>query len=146
VLVEGIQRELGIMPEYSVADDGTLVYLPVNTTAGSATVAEVDRSGKSRILDPSWEARFSSVGLSPDGRRVAVSLNEIGNGTGGMLWVKQLDAGPLTRLTFDGGINYRAAWLPDGRTLSFSSDRSGPGTFLFQTRRWQRQTGAALPR
>ena len=133
-LIPGIQRELAIMPEYAVANDGTLVYLPINTTAGSATAAEVDRSGRSRVLDPTWEARFSSMGLSPDGRRLAVSLNDVGGGTGGMLWVKQLDAGPLTRLTFDGGINYRAAWRPDGRTLSFSSDRQGPSTFLFEMR------------
>jgi serine/threonine-protein kinase len=133
-LVAGVQRELGIMPEYAVANDGTLIYLPINATAGSATAAEVDRSGRSRILDPTWESRFSSVSLSPDGRRLAVSLNEVTGGTGGMLWVKQLDAGPLTRLTFDGGINYRAAWMPDGRTLSFSSDRTGPGTFLYKMR------------
>jgi serine/threonine-protein kinase len=55
-------------------------------------------------------------------------------GAGSTLWVKQLDAGPLTRLTFTtGATNYRAAWLPDGRTLSYSSDVSG-GTHLYRIR------------
>jgi Tol biopolymer transport system component len=48
--------------------------------------------------------------------------------------VKQLDAGPLTRLSFDGTINYRAAWRPDSRSLSFTSDRHAPFSFLYQLR------------
>ncbi len=45
-----------------------------------------------------------------------------------MLWVKQLDAGPLTRLTFTGSINYRGAWMADGRSVSYSSDGGSDGT------------------
>ncbi len=131
VLLSGVQSELTIIPEFAVADDGTMVYLPSSLTAGRATPAEVDRNGKSRILDPAWLGRFNSMTLSPDGRRVAVGMGE---GTGGMLWVKQLDAGPLTRITFDGTINYRGAWMADGRTLSYSSDRQGPATYLYRVR------------
>ncbi|MEO6057090.1 MAG: hypothetical protein ABIQ49_09655, partial [Gemmatimonadales bacterium] len=131
VLLSGVQSELTIIPEFTVADDGTMVYLPANLTAGRATPAEVDRTGKGRVLDPSWLGRFNSVTLSPEGRRVAVGMAE---GTGGMLWVKQLDAGPLTRLTFDGTINYRGAWMADGKSLSFSSDMHGPATFLYRVR------------
>jgi len=130
-LMSGVQTELTIIPEFAVADDGTMVYLPSNLTAGRATAAEVDRKGKSRVLDPAWLGRFNSLTLSPDGRRVAVGLAE---GTGGMLWVKQLDAGPLTRVTFEGTINYRGAWMADGKTLSFSSDMHGPATRLFRVR------------
>jgi serine/threonine-protein kinase len=130
-LMSGVQSELTIIPEFAVADDGTMVYLPSNLTAGRATPAEVDRKGKGRVLDPAWLGRFNSLTLSPDGRRVAVGLAE---GTGGMLWVKQLDAGPLTRITFEGTINYRGAWMADGKTLSFSSDMRGPATRLFRVR------------
>ncbi|MEO6058257.1 MAG: protein kinase, partial [Gemmatimonadales bacterium] len=132
LLLSGVQLELGIIPEFAVADDGTLVYLPANAATGLATAAEVDRNGRSRVLDPVWQARFISMGLSPDGRRLAVSTLD---GSGSALWVKQLDAGPLTRLTFGGGsINYRGAWMPDGRTLSFSSDARGAGTYLYRVR------------
>ena len=131
LLLTGVQLELGIIPEFAVSDDGTLVYLPANA-GGSATVAEVDRTGRSRILDPSWRDRFVSMNLSPDGRQVAASTLQ---GAGTTLWVKQLDAGPLTRLTFDtAAVNYRGAWLPDGRTLSFSSDATRRGTFLYRLR------------
>jgi Tol biopolymer transport system component len=132
VLMSGVQVELGVTPEFTVADDGTVVYLPSNSSAGLATVAEVDRAGKSRVLDPGWKGRFVSADAAPDGRRVAVATLE---GAGSTLWVKQLDAGPLTRLTFTTGpINYRAGWMPDGRTLSYSSDAQGSGTHLFRIR------------
>jgi serine/threonine-protein kinase len=131
LLLSGVQSELAIVPEFTVANDGTMIYLPANATAGRGTPAEVDRTGKARVLDPSWLGRFTSLTLSPDGHRLAASLAD---GTGGMLWVKQLDAGPLTRLTFDGTINYRGAWTADGNSLSFSSDMGGTATHLFKVR------------
>ena len=130
-VLSGVQVEIGVIPEFAVADDGTLVYLPSNAFAGVSTVAEVDRAGHARVLDPDWKGRFISANLSPDGRRIAVSTLE---GAGSTLWVKQLDAGPLTRLTFTTGVtNYRGAWFPDGRSLSYSSDVQG-GTHLYRIR------------
>ena len=41
------------------------------------------------------------------------------------LWVKQLDMGPLSRLTFEGTINRRVTWSPDGQSLTFISNRAG---------------------
>ena len=131
LLLTGVQLELGIIPEFAIADDGTLVYLPASS-GGTATLARVDRTGRSRVLDPSWRGRLVSMNPSPDGRRVAMSTLE---GAGSTLWVKQLDAGPLTRLTFEtASVSYRAAWMPDGRTLSFSSDAKGGGTYLYRIR------------
>jgi serine/threonine-protein kinase len=131
LLLTGVQLELGIIPELDLSDEGTLVYLPASA-GGSATVAEVDRAGRSRVLDPSWVDRFVSMNPSPDGRQVAASTLQ---GAGTTLWIKQLDAGPLIRLTFDtSAVNYRGAWLPDNRTVSFSSDANRRGTFLYGIR------------
>jgi serine/threonine-protein kinase len=133
-LVTGIHLELGIIPQLSVADDGTLVYLPASQTgfaSGGGLVARVDRLGRSTALDPDWKERFSSLALSPDGRRLAVSITA---GALTQLWVKQLDAGPLTRLTFDGTLNYRAAWRPDGRTLSYTTNRERQLSHLYAVR------------
>jgi serine/threonine-protein kinase len=130
VLLTGVQLELGVTPGFSVANDGTLVYLAANQAGSDAVVARVDRTGNATDLDSSWVERFSSMGLSPDGRRLAVSVLD---GADNVLWVKQLDAGPLTRLSFDGALNYRPAWRADGRSLSFTSDRDR-FSFLFQIR------------
>jgi eukaryotic-like serine/threonine-protein kinase len=130
-VLSGVQVEIGVIPQFAVADDGTLLYLPSNAFAGVSTVAEVDRAGHARVLDPGWKGRFISANPSPDGRRIAVATLE---GAGSTLWVKQLDAGPLTRLTFTTGVtNYRGAWFPDGRSLSYSSDVRG-STHLYRMR------------
>jgi Tol biopolymer transport system component/tRNA A-37 threonylcarbamoyl transferase component Bud32 len=133
-LLTGINLELGIIPQMSIADDGTLVYLPV-TQSGVGTItsliARVGRDGKAAAVDPDWKAAFGSLALSPDGRRLAVSIL---TGSDNQLWVKQLDSGPLTRLTLDGTLNYRAAWRPDGRTLSFTSNREGGFSHLYDIR------------
>jgi serine/threonine-protein kinase len=133
-LVTGMFLGLGIVPQVSIADDGTLVYLPAVQTGfggAGALVARVDRAGKSTALDPDWRERFGSLSLSPDGRRLAVSIT---SGPLAQLWVKQLDAGPLTRLTFDGTLNYRATWRPDGRTVSYTSNRDRALSHLYQIR------------
>ena len=131
VLLSGVQLELGITPELAVADDGTLLYLAADQTGTSSTVARVDRTGHAKPVDPEWVTRFTSLALAPDGRRLAVSTLER---SANVLWVKQLDAGPLTRLSFEGDLNYRPAWRADGRSLSFTSDLQQPFSFLYQTR------------
>ncbi|MGH7512807.1 MAG: protein kinase domain-containing protein [Gemmatimonadales bacterium] len=133
-LLTGVHLELGITPEMAIADDGTLIYLPsaqAGVGAAGALVARVDRGGKATAVDPSWKQTFSSLALSPDGRRLAVSVL---NGAANEVWVKQLDAGPLTRLSFDGTLNYRAAWRPDGRTLSYTSNRDSSLSHLYHVR------------
>jgi Tol biopolymer transport system component len=109
------------------------MYLPSNQVgfANASVVARVDRSGKSTVLDPDWRVTLNSLSLSPDGKRLAVG---IASSATSQLWVKQLDAGPLTRLTFDGSLNYRSAWRPDGRTLSYTSNRDRELSYLYQIR------------
>ena len=130
-LLSGVQLELGIIPEFSVADDGTMMYLAADSASGNSVVMRVDRAGRATVLDPAWRANFSSLALSPDGRRLAVSIQAGGRSD---LWVKQLDAGPLTRLTFTGTLNYRAAWRPDGRSFAFTSDRDHGLSLLYSVR------------
>jgi len=64
------------------------------------------------------------VALSPDGRSIAVT--HAANGVTD-IYVKELDRGPFTRLTFEGRLNTRAVWSPDGRSVWFISDRDGHG-------------------
>jgi serine/threonine-protein kinase len=130
-LFTGVQVELGITPDFTLADDGTLVYLASNQTGTSAMLARVDRTGGTRLLAPTWLPRFSSIALSPDGRRVALSTLEQSRNN---VWMKQLDDGPLTQLSFDGTINYRPAWLADGRSISFTSDARDGRSYLYRMR------------
>ncbi|HEY6061611.1 MAG TPA: protein kinase, partial [Gemmatimonadales bacterium] len=119
-LLSGVQLEQGVVPEVSIADDGTMLYLPADPRGGDVRVVRVDRQGRPVVLDPDWQANINTLALSADGRRLAVSIAAEGRTD---LWVKQLDAGPLTRVTFSGTLNYRAAWEPGGRSLSYTSDQ-----------------------
>ena len=122
-LLSGVGIVSGIAPDMSVSANGTLVYRPAGGSAESFMPVRVDRTGTVTALDPAWHDNMQYLALSPDGRWVATDVPAQGGRID--IWVKQLPTGPLSRLTFDGSLNYRAAWTPDGRSLSYSSDRDG---------------------
>ncbi len=129
-VLTGVQADNGIVPEMSVSASGSLVYLPNGGGRDQFTVVRVTRDGRMTTVDSAWRGSINSMALSPDGSRLAVSI--VGGGRTDV-WIKQLSTGPLTRITFDGTLNYRPAWRPDGRTVSFTSDRSGP-SYLYTLR------------
>ncbi len=57
------------------------------------------------------------------------------------LWVKQLPSGPFSRLTFEGSLNIRPNWTPDGKSLIYvSSSDSGRTTAI-----WRRRADGSAP-
>jgi hypothetical protein len=137
-IVDGVyERGLG-RTDVALAADGTLMYS--TGVANESELVRVGRDGVATEVDPGWRGAFQSLALSPDGTRLAVSIARDRVPLGAPLstpqdvWIKQLDRGPLSRLTFDGASNSRPAWLPDGRTVSFNSDREGPTLTLWTAR------------
>ena len=137
-LFSQVRVQIGITPEFTVSQNGTVMYMRSDAGQGVVPV-RVDRSGVAAPIDSTWADNVGSLALSPDGRRLAVS---IAGDRRIDLWVKDLDTGPLTRLTFEGNLNYRPAWMPDGRTVSFMSDRNAGKTHMFSTR----ADGSGVPR
>ncbi len=118
----------GIARNLAVSSTGTLV-LEVGgpTAAGSGlqhTLVWVDRTGVQRPVDSTWTFRLSRAGgnvgwaLSPDGTRLAVGLN---TDAGDDIWIKELPAGPLSRVTFDSANEARPRWTRDGRSVTYIS-------------------------
>ncbi len=121
-LLDGVRVDnFSYTPQIALSQTGTLLY-QAGIGANSEQVAWVELDGTAQRVDSAWLGDFGGVALSPDGTRLAVSLYT-GEGEEG-IWVKRLDSGPLTRLTFEGSLNYRPAWTPDGRSIAFISDRS----------------------
>jgi Tol biopolymer transport system component len=108
----------------SLTPDGQMIYM--NGVARRQLVM-IGANGVERPLgDP---GAYSWPRLSPDGRRIAVS---VGTFARRQVWVYELPNGPFTQVTGTGDINDRAEWFGDSRTLLFRSDRDGRNAIYAQ--------------
>ncbi len=115
VVLDNVYWTAGVdRPWLSVADNGTAVYVPGDSS--NRHLVWVDRRGQVTQL-PGEPAQISHASVSPDGRRVAY-----GNATA--LWVLDLATGARTRILSDVG-TLAAAWMPDSQRLAVSSNSSG---------------------
>jgi Tol biopolymer transport system component len=104
---------------------GTLVYRRNN--AGAATVDMlqfVNPAGKKEPLR-SKPGVYGWASLSPDGKRIALSVVEGGSED---IWVYDQQRDAMTRLTFGGEFYRFPAWSPDGQHVVFAR-RIGGGIF-----------------
>jgi serine/threonine-protein kinase len=118
-VLEGVQVNLnagfGLL---TWSKSGSMVFVRGIGGSPDNTLVRVARNGLATTIDSSWLGQFNSFALSPDGKRIAVG---VGTGSGLNIWVKQLDKGPFTRLTF-GNQDHRPLWSPDGRSVAFLRD------------------------
>ncbi len=108
------------------ADGSRLVYVhePILQAEGMKEMVWVSRSGEVSALEHNWQFRQSEggFGLSPDGKKLV--LDEVTTAVSGV-WVKDLETGLRSRLTFHDSEHRKARWAPDGRSVTFLSDRGG---------------------
>jgi serine/threonine-protein kinase len=122
-LLEGVDVRNEGATDIALSRSGTLVYTTESFNAPEE-IAWLTRDGRTDKVDPDWvrDWEFEGVALSPDATRLAVVIETEERGD---IWIKQLDRGPLSRLTFEGGYNGYPAWTPDGRSVGFLSLRDG---------------------
>lgn len=121
-------RMVGTTTNYTIGNDGTLVYMTA-ASSGRRELVWVDRSGRQELV--SGADRYYQVRISPDGARIAMHIDdENGNSD---IWVQDLFRNTLSRLTFEGE-NFRPEWTPDGEWILFSSNRTGKGFGIFRKR------------
>jgi hypothetical protein len=134
-VLDNLAYSRGGDPEYDVSASGTLVYRKGGGAAATMkTVQWVDSSGRKEPLRAKPGNYQSSVRLSPDGKRLAMLINE---GAGQDFWVYDIQRDAMTRLTFGGNFCTNAAWSPDGRYVVFGA--IGGGIF------WTRADGGGQP-
>ncbi len=119
-VLEGVWTNLSSgAAHFSVATDGTLVYVPARSLFGERTLVSVDRAGVAR---PLLEARrpYEDLALSPDGRRLALTIE----GPAWNSWVLELARSTLSRFTLEHD-NRDPFWTPDSKRIIYSSFRAG---------------------
>ncbi|MEX2117626.1 MAG: protein kinase [Bacteroidota bacterium] len=107
---------------FAVSNNGIFVYQTGSSTSG-IQMTWVDRTGKTlrKVGEP---ALFGGGQLSPDGKRLAVSVFEP-QSRNRDIWVYDLARDVRTRFTFDPGVEEYPVWSPDGTRLMYASDKKG---------------------
>ena len=119
--------QFSAVPQFTIARNGTAVYLPASGREAVQPMMIADRSGSiSRIAAPVH--RYSDPRVSPDGRRIAVHVFEEGRDN----WVLDLRSGAFTRLTFDPGEDETPVWSPDGKWIFWTSTRENVNRAIYR--------------
>jgi dipeptidyl aminopeptidase/acylaminoacyl peptidase len=107
-IVENVaMRANGDLADYAVSSTGTLVF----REATLHELVSVDRdSGVIRPLSTNLR-RFALPRLSPDGKRLAMEIQESPH----QIWMLDLERDVLTPLTTEATGSHNFAWAPDGR-------------------------------
>jgi serine/threonine-protein kinase len=126
-VVQGITTEPGPGgAQYSFAGNGTLAYISGAVEVPEYPVVWVDREGETSKL---WDdaASYASPAVSPDGKRLALSVMRDNNWD---VWVYDMEREVATRLTFDDSYDADQIWSHDGQYIIFTSNRDGrPGPY-----------------
>ncbi len=110
----------GAAGAFTVSETGVLAYQTGSGVVRSQLVW-FDRGGK-QIGLLGDQADYSDVELSPDGRRLAVSVLDPAAGTRD-LWLYDVKRELRTRFTFDSANEFESIWSPDGDRLAFARSK-----------------------
>ena len=124
--------------QFSVATNGTLVYLPgeVRTRAtDAAPLLMFDRAGQSRTLRSKPEV-WDRMQFASDGHRLVTSL---ANDTSVNVWILDTTRDILSKVTFGGVAEVYPAWSADDKWIAYTTSQDSGNIYV------QRADGAGTP-
>jgi serine/threonine-protein kinase len=110
-VIEGVEPT-----RFTVSASGAVLYSIDPSARASSELVWVTRDGGIVPFDSTWRGRFEYPALSPDGTALAVSVR----GKTTDLWIRRAD-GTRQKVIAEGAANWRASWMPDGRSFAFIS-------------------------
>ncbi len=114
---------------FSVSENGTLVYQN-GSGASFSELGWFDREGK-QLSTLGIPARYASPRLSPDGKKVAVDIDDP-QSSNTDIWLIEATQEVRYRLTFDPSQDETPLWSHDGRHILWLSDRGGKNGFYLK--------------
>ena len=111
---------------------GTLIYLSGKNIGEAPSAVWLDAAGVQKPLWATPPGPLLSPRLSPDGAKLAVSLNR-------NIWVYDPQRGSTLRLSFDSATDAYPVWTPDGKHIVYNSRTGGGGIW------WVRSDGSDQP-
>jgi len=115
-VLEGVVTQARGDAHFSLAEDGTLVYVPgTGGGVGQLRFVWVDREGREEPVAAEPRA-YQEFSLSPDGTKIAVRVLDPENTD---VWIYDLVRDTQMRLTFDPAIESFPIWTPDGQRVAF---------------------------
>jgi predicted Ser/Thr protein kinase len=118
-LVDGVAYNNVFGADFDMSSSGTLVY---RRSAGvsNRVVSWLDSSGKTTpvLAKPGG---YSTPRLSPDGKRLALSIESVEQKREENLWIYDLTRKTMMRPSFDSEPQDYPVWTPDGAFLAFRS-------------------------
>ena len=133
-VLENVLQSFDGAAQLSVAQSGSVVYVPGRFVSSDRQLMTVDRTGNAIPLAAPARA-YSAPRVSPDGQKLLVTIT----GTTEALWMYDISRGALNQLTFEASSSF-PVWTPDGQRIAFSSNRAGVLNLF-----WSRLDGASTP-
>jgi serine/threonine-protein kinase len=130
-VLEDVSYESGTgTAAFTFSRSGIFAYVAVDPNDRMRPIGVLDEKGKMELL-PVPKARFGNPRISPDGKRLAVTIEE---GSSANIWIYEFATQRLARFPFPNGGSERPLWTPDGKYLAFFSDARTPGPGIYLMR------------
>ena len=105
---------------WDVSANGTLAYLRASSSGSRVSIVEADRRGTERPVIELPD-RYAEPRWAPDGRRISVTYAALRSASD--VWVYYPVRASRTRITSEEAADFGAVWMPDGRELTYMSER-----------------------
>jgi serine/threonine-protein kinase len=153
-VLDGVRIPGSFTADITVSANGTVLYVAGGAlaTTGRFQPVWVTRTGATVPVDTGWTVPVTlnqgcscsgGLALSPDGHRLALSVERGARSGNGDIFVKQLDAVPyaLTPLTFTGD-GASPVWTADGRSIVYAEGKGDSDPAMAVLRRRADGTGS----